>query len=256
MIGKLLKHEMKATYKVFLLVYFLVFLICSTMMIGGSIGSEYLLLFSTSIMGLAVLPVIIVYFMMVERRFYKGLYGSEGYLMFTLPVKSWEIVLSKWLVASFWGIMTVIAAILATIILLGSINANNGYTTYFYQELFTILKRAGIANILRFLGIIFVSGMNLIAVIYFSIAVGYLPEIRRLNGLVGVIVFYLIMKIQNLIFNLLPTSSSPLLHYSYRHGMQMTGAESVDLYLCVAFLLSMLLLAGVIGILSKKVSLK
>lgn len=255
MIGKLLKHEMKATYKVFLLVYFLLFLICSTMMIGGNIGNEHLLLFAVSIMGLAVIPVIIVYFMMVERRFYKSLYGNEGYLMFTLPVKSWEIVLSKWLVASFWGIMTVIAGILAAIILADSINTNGGYTGDFYHELFNVLRKAGAANILRFLGIIFVSGMNLIAVIYLSIAVGYLPEIRRLNSLVAVIVFYIIMKIQNLIYNLLPTSSSPEMLYS-PSGMQITGTESVDLYLCVAFLLAMVLLAGVIGILSKKVSLK
>lgn len=37
--------------------------------------------------------------MIVIRRFYSGLLKREGYLMFTLPVKPWQLVLSKALVA-------------------------------------------------------------------------------------------------------------------------------------------------------------
>ena len=40
---------------------------------------------------MTVLPVI--------QRFYKGLLKEEGYLMFTLPVESWKIVLAKALAA-------------------------------------------------------------------------------------------------------------------------------------------------------------
>ena len=40
------------------------------------------------------------------QRFYKGLLGQEGYLMFTLPVKNWQLVFSKALVSFFIGMVS------------------------------------------------------------------------------------------------------------------------------------------------------
>lgn len=32
----------------------------------------------------------------IIQRFYKGLLCDEGYLMFTLPVKPWQLIATKW----------------------------------------------------------------------------------------------------------------------------------------------------------------
>ena len=56
---------------------------------------------------------------MVMQRFYKGLLRQEGYLMFTLPVKAWQLVLSKALAAFFMAVCATIAAVLSVGLLIG-----------------------------------------------------------------------------------------------------------------------------------------
>ena len=47
------------------------------------------------------------------QRFYKGLLRDEGYLMFTLPVKVWELTLSKAIVSFLAGCISLLVAVFA-----------------------------------------------------------------------------------------------------------------------------------------------
>ena len=68
-----------------------------------------------------VMMVLIVFTcIMIIQRFYKGILGREGYLMLTLPVKTWELVFSKALVSFFVSVCSIIVAILSICILGGS----------------------------------------------------------------------------------------------------------------------------------------
>jgi len=63
-----------------------------------------------------VLSAIIITFIILARRFYKNMYGNEGYLTFTLPVTSNQLILSK-LITSMLSIFFVfLAGILCFII--------------------------------------------------------------------------------------------------------------------------------------------
>ena len=62
---------------------------------------------------MTVLPVI--------QRFYKGLLREEGYLMFTLPVESWKIVLAKALAAVLMIHISLIVGIFSIGILAGEL---------------------------------------------------------------------------------------------------------------------------------------
>ncbi|MBD5549585.1 MAG: hypothetical protein HDQ96_00175 [Lachnospiraceae bacterium] len=46
-------------------------------------------------------------------RFYKNLFTDEGYLMFTLPVKTSDLLLSKALVSVFWKLISIIFTVLS-----------------------------------------------------------------------------------------------------------------------------------------------
>lgn len=68
-----------------------------------------------------VMMVLIVFTcIMIIQRFYKGLLGREGYLMLTLPVKTWELVFSKALVSFFVTVCSIITALLSICILGGT----------------------------------------------------------------------------------------------------------------------------------------
>ena len=63
--------------------------------------------------GVAVLTLIVI-----VQRFYQGLLGKEGYLMFTLPLKSWQLIGSKLLGAFLVTMLSTIVGICSILILL------------------------------------------------------------------------------------------------------------------------------------------
>lgn len=103
MLGKVMKHEMKATWKVLFplaMVLVGVTLIGMLMMnmqvfetdMGALVGLAMLLLY---IIGLIALSVTAFIFLLV--RFYHSMYGAEGYLSHTLPVTTFSLITE-----SFW----------------------------------------------------------------------------------------------------------------------------------------------------------
>lgn len=58
-----------------------------------------------------------VTFFFVVERFYKGLLKDEGYLMFTLPVKAWQLAVSKAVAAMLTFILSGVVGVLALCLL-------------------------------------------------------------------------------------------------------------------------------------------
>lgn len=129
MTGKLMKYEFK-TSNAFMcalwaavLASSLIFLLAQTItkadILGGSIFAAlldtipaivYWLLFALLIIGTVVIILI---------RFYRSLLSDEGYLMHTLPVRTWELVASKGLVAACLLLISMLVAGLSLFIMAG-----------------------------------------------------------------------------------------------------------------------------------------
>ena len=58
-----------------------------------------------------------IVYVIIARRFYVNVYGDEGYLTLTLPVKRSYIILSKLIVGMCWLIAQVVVIILSLLIL-------------------------------------------------------------------------------------------------------------------------------------------
>ncbi|MBQ3869137.1 MAG: ABC-2 transporter permease [Clostridia bacterium] len=112
MLGKLMKYDMKYMARVLPWLYLgafgmsLIFTLLG--ILSARSGMESLLV--TVLLGiipvmlmLAALSVCSTVFMMV--RIYKNMFSDEGYLTFTLPVRSREIVWSKLLVGAIWNLI-------------------------------------------------------------------------------------------------------------------------------------------------------
>jgi len=117
MLGKLLKHEFIATGRIFLPLLALVVAISALTSLVGIIF-EALGILETDFVFFLVAPLLVltgfllvgaiftVPLVVVAIRFYKGFLGSEGYLMFTLPVTRHQLVLSKFITAFVWYLAT------------------------------------------------------------------------------------------------------------------------------------------------------
>lgn len=131
MLGKLTKYEFISTARHFLPLYAAIIILSFinrifvlsdfatstlnfvTSTIVGKFMSFILMgLFFAMIVALGVITLIVII-----QRFYKNLYGDQGYLMHTLPVHKWELLFSKTVAAVVWIIISGIVVMASILIL-------------------------------------------------------------------------------------------------------------------------------------------
>lgn len=140
MFGKLMKYELKSLLKGLLPLYgailavALINAVMASFGIGNSIDGLPQVTAIMLYFGLCV-AVAVVTFLVIIQRFYKGLLGQEGYLMFTLPVPTWQLTLSKLLGAVITTILSGIVGMLS-ILILGSLNINWGLFFRDFADIF------------------------------------------------------------------------------------------------------------------------
>lgn len=137
MLGKLIKHEWKGTYKIGCLmilalavISFFGWLAFQTPMWQQLSGEEYYGELST--LDLLSLVTLMMYaFMLVgvsygtiiymAVRFYRTMYTDQGYLTHTLPVSKNKILISKILVSGIWYVLITIGILISVVILMVSL---------------------------------------------------------------------------------------------------------------------------------------
>lgn len=123
MFGKLFKYEWKAMMKTMLPIYgaALVLAVINGFLFQTIFGDwiEEFSLFHHMRMAAMSLYMLVLGAMgvftvvMIIQRFYKGLLKQEGYLMFTLPVKTWKLIFSKACVSFTASVCSTIVAMLS-----------------------------------------------------------------------------------------------------------------------------------------------
>ena len=129
MLGKLIHFEFKSTYKLFLILIGAEFLL--SLVLGMTINSNsqiisermmYSLHYTNTpstfsfILILMVVGVFFATFILIfgssVQRFHKNLLSGQGYLMHTLPVTTWQLVLSKVIAYLIYVVLFVLAQII------------------------------------------------------------------------------------------------------------------------------------------------
>ena len=110
MLTKLISHEWKDTFKVPALLLTITVLLSAASLVyfsvadQASVGTDLnvrnFVLYIAYILILSGLSMILTIYFAI--RFYKNLYTDEGYLMHTLPVKPWMLIVSKLTIGTIW----------------------------------------------------------------------------------------------------------------------------------------------------------
>ena len=154
MFGKLMKYELKATYKWYLIISgVLAILSIFAGLLASSVitgAATYTANTTYTIVGIIVLVIFAGYigltltnYIIIIRRFYNNIFGREGYLTWTLPTGSHTVLLVKVTSALIWSIFCFISLILSLLIFLGVIGLAQ------QQNIFDVLVQC--SNILRHL---------------------------------------------------------------------------------------------------------
>lgn len=172
MLGKLIKHEFKATGRVMLPVLgvLLVLAVLANISfnfidtvqteIGEGIFSLIIIAFILFIMASGIIALV-----MMIQRFQKNLLGDEGYLMLTLPVTEHGLVWSKIIVSCVWFVvygLIVFLALFLTVVNFANMNLPEMFSQLpSLHELMTMLEvQQGISS-----GDLVVFGLELLAMI-------------------------------------------------------------------------------------------
>jgi len=135
MLGKLIKHEWKKTYKIGCLMLFVTVLITFIGWMAfqspmwhnfDNYRYDFNLLDFISVVTLIMYVLMlmgVVYGTMIYLgvHFYRSMYTDQGYLIHTLPVTGHQILVSKILVSSLWMLFVGIAIFLSVILLIASL---------------------------------------------------------------------------------------------------------------------------------------
>lgn len=132
MFGKLMRYELKATYKWYLIISgVLAILSIFAGLLASSVitgAATYTADTTYTIVGIIVLVIFAGYigltltnYIIIIRRFYNNIFGREGYLTWTLPTGSHTVLLVKVTSALIWSIFCFISLILSLLIFLGVI---------------------------------------------------------------------------------------------------------------------------------------
>lgn len=213
MLGRLMKHEFKATSRIFFPLYLV--LVCIsvinrfTLHLSMDEGLIQIITnFFTSVQIILSIAILVITVLFMIIRFYKNLLSSEGYLMFTLPVKTHELILSKLLMTLFWFFTSLMAVLISLFIVFGTMD-NISLFIEAISTTFEALNASFGGNwvllCIEFTILALLSLTFNILLVYIAIAVGQLFTKQKLvASFVSYAVFY--MAIQLFLLIVLATS--------------------------------------------------
>lgn len=189
MLRKLMKYEFKATGRIMLPLY--VVLLCLAIINKLFIGVNFTEINIEGYAGIPFMLSMMAYFatvvgvsigtlFIIVQRFYKNIYGDEGYLMNTIPVSRLQNIVSKLLVSMIWVIASFIIGVISVLIMAYIPNMFKDVISEFKilfsnQDMNTLL-------IIQFIVLALVALAHEIMSFYASISLGQLFSSKRLLG--------------------------------------------------------------------------
>lgn len=197
MLGKLIKNEFKATYKMFgmlfgsLIVLTLLTRFCVYIPFDN-IVFDIMTSLLTVIYVVAIVCMAIFSFVLVIKRFYQNMLNDQGYLSHTLPVKMWQQITAKTITYVVWIIASLFMMLLSLFLYFVGKSNFTDYMNKFikistevfsYPKLTIVIVSFGILVIMQ----LFVNILNVFAA--FS-----LGQIFTKHKVLGAIVFYFVLN--------------------------------------------------------------
>ena len=180
MLRKLVKYELKSIYKFFFVLYAIIIAASITFISTIKTSSDALevLGFSSGLLcmfGMIALSVGLLVFTIT--RFNRSLLGDEGYLMFTIPTSTHNIIWSKAIAILIFNLLSVFVVVLVMILI-----------AYFIGDFnFSNVDEGSIVHIL-------VSIISSTMLIYASISFGQMPAFKKHKN-ISAIGFFVVFSI-------------------------------------------------------------
>lgn len=197
MLGKLIKNEFKATYKMFVMLF------CSLLVLTLLTRFCIYIPFENTVFKIMTVILTVVYvvamafmsllsLVLVIKRFYQNMLRDQGYLSHTLPVKMWQHLVARVITYSVWIMSSILAMLLSLFLFfVGKPKFTRGMNKFIkeFKDMMSYPKMSIVLVLLVLLIIaqIFVNVLNFMA----SLSLG---QIFVKHKILGSIVFYFLLS--------------------------------------------------------------
>ena len=216
MLGKLLGYEMKAYGRILVPMY--IALIALAAILGVSfkflperMTQSLLFVLALILYVLLLVAVVVVTAVLGISRYYSNMLGREGYMMFSLPVKTSTMMSAKTLAALIWTIFgTAVGglAIMTTFVLGKFTNEDYAQVGKWMVELLKLAKPYA-GHILAWVGIMILAVLVIIVRVYAAVAIGGQWGAHRLPASILAYVAFKVIEviIANIVQSIEPLSN-------------------------------------------------
>lgn len=181
---------------------------------------------SLMVYGAIMVAIFVLTLIVMIQRFYKNLLCDEGYLMFTLPVKTWQHIATKTITSLAWIIASLVISLLSVLIL----SINSGFWTNMPDHFFQLLSQSFYAetgiSFYAFSGelllLLIIGSLSSIMTIYAAIAIGQLNQRHKLLAAFGA---YLAI---NVIIQIITSVGMYICSYSQSFNQWINGLTPVE----------------------------
>ena len=218
MVKKLLKHEMIAYSRTMLIIEAIVLgfaLIARFVWAFENDSVSYSIVSVSSITAFVIsIIVCLVYtFVVAITRYYKNLFGREGYLSFTLPVTVGQHIISKLLIALLYCVISLVTVVVALMIAGAGAPTVEVFKAIFYlaERYFEIFKTNGVFYILEVIIAVIAIFASEFLKYYACISIGQMAKKNRVLAAFGAYFgYYIICQVIETIFIIFMTSNFAL----------------------------------------------
>lgn len=209
MLKKLIKYELKATARFFLPLYAALILMAALNRLTLEISARNIARILMNVLSsvtmtayvLLIAGIFILTFIVMLQRFYKNLVKEEGYLMFTLPVRIWQLILSKLAVSILWLLASTVSLFASLFVMTYTHGAFAAVKNFFITVNGFIAEYIGPVGLIyaeAAMILIFISVMY-VMMFYGAISVGSLFKNKSLGAFCGFFILYFAQQLFNIL---------------------------------------------------------
>ncbi len=205
MLGKLIKNEFKANIHTIGMIYVVAASAVAIMLLAYLADVTWISILSTLVLIATGIIAVIMTFVSVVSNFQKTLYGNQGYLSFTLPVTSGQLLAAKTITSFCWLLLSYVVAIGIFVGIYVYATAMIGEDVKMALQMMAMMFEglpdgATVKSVVAiFALIIFVRIVVLIAQLYFSITLANTRILQKLGGFATVTIFFAVFIVMQII---------------------------------------------------------
>lgn len=206
MFGKLVKNDFKSSARGVAAIYFAGGIATVAMLISLFTGFGVGKILATVVLMATCWLVMIVTIVQMFADFRKTMFMDRGYLTNTLPVKSFALVFSKWLVSIIWILLSCVYMALCYVMLYAYTSGEDGiaafkmvleYLPMLGLPEITVLKKA-----IPFFAVKFFCWIAAnVAIVYFSVTFSNIKPFDRFGAFGIIVAFFAVFAVVNVLGN-------------------------------------------------------